>query len=150
MRIRYKVKLKDFDKFKKLSKEKTQRVLMKSMFKMEELAISKAPVDTGYLKQNISLFPQLLSKKYVLISKAGYSEDLEFGNNPKYVKFGVLLDWVKRKGIRLNDENAAAFATYVQKKIKKEGVNPQPFLRPSLYEVKEKWFPQYAKEESQN
>lgn len=147
MRLRFKVKLKGMEKAKKLSKEKARRVLMKSMFKMEELALQKAPVDKGDLKQKITLFPQILANHYELISPVEYSADLEYGNSPRVVKFSTIFKWVKRKKIATNDEHAAAFAMYVKKKIAREGVNPSPFLRPALYEVKETWLPSFAKEE---
>jgi hypothetical protein len=147
MRIKFKVRLKGMDKAKGMAKDKLRNVLMKSMFKMEELAIMKAPVDIGTLKANISLFPQILANKYFLVSKMPYSVDLEFGNSPRLVKFDVIKKWVKRKKIRTTEEDINAFAVYVQKKIAKEGVNMHPFMRPSLFQVKEIWLPQFAKEE---
>lgn len=147
MKINFKIKLNGMDKAKELSKEKLRRVLMKSMFKMEELAIRRAPFDKGGLRERITLLPEILSNNYVLTSAASYSADLEYGNNPRMVKLGVILEWIERKGIRTTEEDQYAFAKYVVEKIKKEGVNAQPFMRPSLIEVKEIWLPQFAKEE---
>ncbi len=141
------MKLTGLDKGERLTKDKAKHILFKSMFKMEELAIGKAPFDTGHLRQNITLFPQILAEKYVLTSGAEYSEDLEFGNSPRVVKFDDILEWIKRKGIRNDDSSAWAFAAYVKKKIKEEGVNAQPFFRVALSETKEIWYPQFAKEE---
>ena len=51
--IKFKVNLKGLDKGRRLTIDKIKKILMKSMFKMEELAIDKAPFDTGFLRQNI-------------------------------------------------------------------------------------------------
>lgn len=147
MRIKFKVNLKGKEAIRQEAQNQCRRVLMKSMFKMEELAIIRAPADRGFLRENITLFPQILANKYYLRSLAKYSEDLEYGNTPRLVKFDVLLAWAKRKKIRGNDESAAAFAAYVQKKIKKFGVNKSPFMRPALTEVENIWLPIFAKEE---
>jgi len=147
MKLKFEVKLDGLKEGKERVLNKYKSILMKSMFKMEELAISRAPFDTGFLRQRITLFPQVLAKEYVLRSAAGYSEDLEYGNNPRMVKFGDILKWVERKGIRTAEEGQYAFAKYVTKKIRTEGVNPHPFLRPSLHEVREIWYPAIAKAE---
>ena len=51
------MKLDGLDKGKKLTNDKLRKVLMKSMFKMEELAINNAPHDQGELRQKITLYP---------------------------------------------------------------------------------------------
>ena len=140
--LKLNLNLKGLEKGQKLTIDNAKKVLMKSMFKMEELAIEKAPFDRGYLRENITVFPEVLADKYVLTSKAGYSEDLEYGNTPRDVKIDVLEAWVERKGIRTG-ENVFAFAKYVQEKIKMKGVNAQPFMRPALYEVENFWLPQF-------
>lgn len=146
--IRFNIKIHPelIEKAKKEVPDKCRKALLKAMFKMEELALQKAPFDRGLLKERITLFPQVLADKYVLKSSAPYSADLEFGNRPHYVPFKPLLEWVQRKGIRNTEGGQIAFAKYVQEKIKKEGVNAQPFFRPALYEVKTHWLPQYLSE----
>ena len=144
-----KAELKGIDKGKRLTIDMARRVLFKSMFKMEELAIQKAPFDRGFLRQNITLFPEILADKYVLSSNAPYSADLEYGNNPRDVKLKPLIEWIERKGIR-SGKNAIGFAKYVQNKIKTEGVNAQPFMRPAFYEVVNFWQDIYKEEEFQS
>jgi len=51
--INFNIELKGLDKGKRDTIDKSKRVLMKCMFKMEELAIDYAPFDTGYLRNNI-------------------------------------------------------------------------------------------------
>jgi hypothetical protein len=137
----------DIDDMEKDVRVKMQRVLMKSMFKMEELAIQRAPHDQGFLRQNIFVTPKILSNSFVLKSAAPYSEDLEYGNTPRFVKIDVLLEWIERKGIRTTPDGQWAFAKYVQTKIMREGVNAQPYMRPAYYEVKDKWVDVFKKQE---
>lgn len=127
---------------KKLSEEKLTRVLMKSMFKMEELAVHFAPVDTSELVQKITLFPQILAKVYILSSKAKQSEAMEYGTRPFYAPIEPLKKWAGRK---LGDES---IGYAIQKKIAKVGITAQPFMRPSLFQVKTFWLPKFAAEEA--
>ncbi len=144
--IRFRIRKKGFEKGKKKVLNKYQKILRRSMLTMEEIALRKAPFFQGKLREGISLFPQILADKYFLVSSAKYSADLEFGNTPRNVPLAPLIKWVKLKGIR-TDERIFPFALAVQEKIKKEGVNPHPFMRPALHEVKEIWLIDYAKEE---
>jgi len=139
--LKLKIESKGFDKSKKEVMEKLQRVLMKSMFKMEELAIQKAPVDTGFLRQNITLFPHILSNKYVLTSNAEYSAAMEYGTRPFYAPVSKLSKWAGRK---FGDADAG-FA--IQNKIAKYGITAQPFMRPAFYEVMTFWQDKYKKQE---
>lgn len=144
--IDFKLSLDGLRKGEKLSRDQVRRVLMRSMFKMEELAIQKAPFDKGALRLGISLFPQILADEYVLHSKADYSADLEYGNTPREVKLDVLADWAERKGITSGYETIG-FVLYVQKKIREHGVNAQPYMRPALFEVETFWAPKFIEEE---
>ena len=119
---------------------KLKEVLFKSMLKMEELAVDKAPVDIGTLRQNISLFPQLLSKKYVLVSKMPYSAPMEYGTRPFYAPIKPLKDWAKR----VSGDESLGYA--VRAKIAKQGITAQPFMRPAYYEVLNFWLPLYKKQ----
>ena len=119
-----------------------KQVLWRAMAKMEEIAKNKAPVDTGMLKNRIHLTPlQFGATAYILSDGVSYGIDLEYGNRPHNVPMGPLIEWVKRKGIRTTEGGQIAFAKYVQKKIRTKGVNAQPFFRPALHEVQQKWLP---------
>jgi hypothetical protein len=141
------VKVAGLDNGEKETVDRLRRVLMKSMFKMEELAIDKAPFDRGNLRLQIKVLPEILADKYVLTSGADYSEDLEFGNTPRDVKWEDIESWVRRKGIKSTESDIYTFTKYVVEKIRTEGVNAQPFMRPSFHEVNTFWFPQFRKEE---
>jgi len=118
-----------------------KRILMRSAFKMEELAINYAPSDQGNLRANITVFPEILSNRYVLTSKMPYSEAMEYGSKPFYAPIGPLKEWARRK---LGDEGAA-YA--VRAKIAKVGIRAHPFMRPAYYEVVNFWFNQFTEEE---
>lgn len=143
--IKFNFRLKGFDQGKKITIKKSQQVLFKSMFKMEQIAIDKAPFDKGFLRENITLFPQILASQYFLRSNAPDSEALEYGNTPREVKFEDIEAWAKRKGI-IDGNDDYGFVSYVTEKIRREGVNAHPFMRPALNEVKTFWMPQYEKD----
>ena len=135
--LKFNVKLKNIDKEEALIKEKARKVLMKSMFKMEELAVSFAPVDRGFLRQNIKVTPQILSDRYILTSAASYSASVEFGTRPFYAPIDPLKSWSRRN---LGDEKVG-YA--IRAKIAREGIKAQPFMRPAFWEVKDFWLPQF-------
>ena len=143
--LKLNVKMTGLDKGQKMTKDKAKRILMLCMMKMEEIAIKNAPFDKGFLRLNISLFPQILSYSYILTSNADYSADLEYGNTPKNVNLGDILAWVERKGIASGD-GAENVAWYVAKKIREEGVNAHPFMRPALMQVINFWYDFYKKQ----
>ena len=144
--MKFKVEIKGFEKGKRKTIDKGKRVLQKSMFKMEELAVDNAPFDKGFLRANIRTTPKTLSNKYVLTSGAPYSTDLEYGNTPRDVKFVDIEKWVERKGIATG-QGVYAFTNYVVKKIRSEGVNAHPFMRPARDQVNAFWTPIFMKEE---
>lgn len=140
--ISFSIKPPDMNSFKELSDEKLKKVLMKSMFKMEEVAINAAPSNDGELRNKITLFPQILSDRYVLTSNAPYSAAMEYGTRPFYAPIAPLKKWAVKK---LGDEDAA-YA--VRAKIAKFGVKAHPFMRPSLFQVKSYWIFVFANQEN--
>lgn len=139
--LRLNVKATGFEEGRAETYEKFKRILQRSMFKMEEITIKKAPHDRGGLRQQISVTPEILADKYVLSSKAAQSEALEYGSRPFYAPIKPLIGWAKRKG----GDEGMAYA--VRAKIAKEGITAQPFMRPAFYEVKTFWLDQFAKDE---
>lgn len=123
--------------------EKAKKVLWLSMHKMEELAKKFAPSYIGHLRRSINLSPiSEGSTEYILSVAVSYAEDLEYGNTPRNVPIRPLLKWVERKGIRTG-KSVYPFAKYVQEKIRKEGVNAQPYMRPAKLEVETVWVKTY-------
>jgi len=111
-------------------------VLWKAMVKMEELAKMKAPVDTGNLKNRIHLEPmQLGAREYILSDGVEYGVYVEYGTKPHHVPISPLLEWAGRV---IGDKNAA-YA--IRANISKFGTPAQPFFRPALHEVEQKWIP---------
>ena len=122
--------------------EHLKMVLFRSMIKMHELAIINCPVDTSRLRNSIILKPTTPGyKKYVLADGVTYGIDVEFGTSPHYLSPENLKGWSRRV---LKNEGAA-FA--VAAAIAKRGTEAQPFMRPSLDQVKNIWIKRYMEQE---
>ncbi|MFW5902910.1 MAG: HK97 gp10 family phage protein [archaeon] len=129
MRINFKV---SSEVDKEIALEKMKKVLFKSMMKMHELAVMKCPVDTGRLRESLSVTPMEEGhEEYNLTDGVKYGKDIEYGTSPHYVSPEALKGWSRRV---LGDEGASY---PVAKKIAQEGTNPQPYFRPALKEVKD-------------
>ena len=128
------------DKIGEEAEKHYQKILMKSMFRMEELAIRNAPTYTGELRQKITVFPQVLSNEYFLESRAQHSYDVEFGNVPREVPLEDLKKWAIKK---IGDDK---IAYPLKLRIAKKGIHAQPFMRPALQAVRGYWIYVYAKE----
>lgn len=135
------IRIKNFEEGKQITVQKLQRILQRSMYKMEELAIRNAPHDKGEIRQKISVTPSGLSNKYLLVSAANHSEAIEYGTRPFYAPIKPLIEWSKRHG---GDEN---MGYAVRAKIAKYGITAHPFVRPAFYQVRDFWMPIFAKEE---
>lgn len=125
----------DEDKVKKAF----ERVLIKSVFKIQELAKRYAPADTGFLRRNIKII-KINNHKYIIVSEAPYSASMEFGSKPHWTSVENLKTWAKRK---LGDEN---IAYALQKSMAKKGVKRQPFMIPAMMEVKNIWIDRFSNE----
>ena len=113
-----------------------REVLWLAMTKVEAIAKSKAPVDTGNLKARIHLHPDQPGKSnYTITDGVAYGIHVEYGTKPHHVPLSPLKEWAGRV---LGDEKAA-FA--VRNAISKRGTPAQPFFRPALHEVEYKWLP---------
>ena len=64
-----------------------------------------------------------------------YARYVEFGTGPrdKYPPKDAIKDWVKRE---LNPENLESATWAVMNKIKEEGTDPQPHLRPAIDQLR--------------
>ncbi len=84
--------------------KKLHKILFKSMLKMHEIAVRLSPVDTGRLRNSITLNPLLpMAKKYILGTNLEYSRPVEYGtwkmDAQPYMRpalFQVKNVWVKR------------------------------------------------------
>jgi len=115
-----------------------KKALYKSMVKMKELAIRKAPIDLGGLRAGIKLEPNSkTSDNYTLSDGVEYGVHMEYGTRAHWVPIAPLIDWARRHG---GDEG---FAYAIQRKISQVGVNAHPFFRPALYETQSIWIPLY-------
>jgi hypothetical protein len=128
----------DMELIKAQMLEKAKRVLFLSMAKMEGLAISYCPVDTGMLRSSIHLSPNYPgSVEYILAAGVYYAAYVEYGTFSHVPPVEALKGW---SGRVLGDEN---LAWAVQRKIGIRGTKSQPYFRPALHEVEVLWFPRY-------
>lgn len=119
---------------------KLSKVLFFSMNKIVNLSKEKAPSNTSQLQRSIHLYPRAPDRNhYEVRAGVGYAAPVEFGSTAHYPPIGPLKDWAKR----VLHEEQAAYA--VQKKIAREGTDPQPYFRPALREVKNQWVSYYYK-----
>jgi len=118
--------------------ERTKKILFDSMLKMQELAITKAPVDMGILAGSIHLEPMIPGyAEYTLWARSAYAAAMEYGTSPHFVPIEPLKGWAARK---LGDES---LAWAVRAKIAKKGTSAHPFFRPAMDEVKNIWVGRY-------
>lgn len=85
--------------------------------------------DQGILLQSGNVEREFLHKK--IVYSAAHSKPIEFGSEPHMPPVKPLKGWSKRK-LRKTGKEINSVAWAVAMKIKKEGTNPQPFLRPAL------------------
>jgi len=120
-------------------KKRMRRIVWLSANKLFELAVSKAPVDTGRLRNSITLSPLYPDRdKYVLSVGVLYGVYVEYGTRPHPVSYKYLEGWARRK---LGDSSAAYT---IARSIALHGTRPHPFFRPALDEVKKIWVKRYA------
>lgn len=141
MRMNFDMNLTGLNNEQRKCNEKAELVLWKCMNKMEELAKHFVPVDTGRLKNSISLEPAFRgAREYTLSDGVDYGISIEYGTKPHYVPIAPLKSWSRRV---LGDESAA-YA--VRAKIAERGVESSPYFRPSLHEVQFYWLRVFTKE----
>ena len=124
---------------------------------MELLAKNAAPVNLGFLRNNISS-SRLGDLAYEFVSQADYSAYVEFGTKT-YVKvpkglesyasqfrgkgkgnlslFEAIKQWLKRKS-GLSGKELDRRARWVAFIIAKKGIKPQPFFFPAYFNIRPK------------
>ena len=116
--------------------EKLKEVLFLSMIKMEQLAVTNVPVDTGRLKVSINLIPRIPGyTKYILSTGVTYAEAVEYGTSPH-----VIIP-TNRQALKFKAEGK----TIIVKKVMHPGTAASPYMRPSMDQVKNIWIKKYFK-----
>jgi len=141
MNINISIKTPNLEREREDTEELLKKVLYQSMVKMEEIAKTKAPVDTGNLRARIHLNPENPgATEYTLSDGVEYGVYVEYGTKPHFVPITPLKGWAGRV---LGDPN---IAYAIREKISVRGVPAQPFFRPAIHEVKYKWLPLITKQ----
>ena len=69
---------------------------------------------------------------------APHAENVEYGSPPHAVSAKRLMKWTEKK-LRLKGKASQRAAYAVANKIKKEGIDPHPYIRPAIYEAERKF-----------
>ncbi len=65
---------------------------------------------------------------------APHSEYCEYGTDPHPVAASHLIGWVNRK-LNIHDKRALGIAYAIATNIRKEGMDPHPFIRPAIEQI---------------
>ena len=111
----------------KLLKGPIADFLKKSGAYVTQMAMEKAPVDTGHLKASIAF--KAKATEVEIGTNIFYARFQEFGTKPHFPPPSALAVWARRHGMP-----GAEFA--IARKIAKRGTRPRPFLVPALQGAK--------------
>lgn len=135
--------------------EEVDLELQAASVEMSQLAKNAAPVNLGFLKNNIS-DRKVSDLNYEFVSQADYSAYVEFGTKtyvrvPKGLEayaaqfkgkgkgnlslFEAIKQWLKRKS-GLSGKELDRRARWVAFIIAKNGIKPQPFFFPAYFRVR--------------
>jgi phage gpG-like protein len=89
--------------------------------------------DTGELLSSGHVEKQ--DNKKIIGYSAAHAVFIEFGTHPHMPPVEAIKDWVGRKGLAQDEKELNAIGWAIAMKIKAEGTDPHPFLRPALNEA---------------
>lgn len=97
----------------------------------QERLIEDGKIDTGMLFKTANIERSFLSK--TLVFPASYADFVEYGRNPGTMPPpAALYNWVRRKlGIK-GEKEIMNVAYAIAVAIKQRGIDPSPYLRPSI------------------
>jgi len=101
--------------------------------KSQENLISDGSVDTGFLLRSAKP-PRWEGNVLILEYDAPYAVFHEYGTAPHPVSPKHLIGWVRRK-LKVKDKKAMQVAYAIAHKIKTQGTEPRPFIRPAILEA---------------
>jgi hypothetical protein len=115
-------------------KDKLQQILFRKGLKLESLLKQNSPVFTGQYKNLWSTEKNSDGSVSVVNPQGEKGRALEYGGGAgSWPPVDEMRKWVRRK---LNPEDVDSTTYLVSRKIFQEGVNPQPHVRPSIREFK--------------
>jgi len=118
--------IKESETIKKFAEDMMNFIFTKS----QENLIQNGSVDTGFLLRS-GKPPKWEGNTLTLGYDAPYARMIEYGTPPHPVSGKHFVAWVRRK-LGITDPETARVAWAIATKIKKEGTDPKPFLRPAI------------------
>lgn len=133
------------ERFVKKQNTQFQYLLADSTNKMHKLAVNKAPVQDGKLRQGIKQDIQKAQFTGIVESTAPYSEAVEKGTKPHHIE-------IKRKKVLAGSARLATIGVPTKggwaiygKRVQHPGTRPQPFLFPAWTVAKNYFMKQIKK-----
>ena len=117
-------------------------LVMEIYTESQENIVENETSDRGKLLQDsrvdFIIDPINLKFEAIVYYWAPYADCVEFGTNPHWVPPSELEGWVRRK-LGIDRKHALGVAFAVAHKIAKYGTPPQPFWRPAMETVLNRW-----------
>ena len=122
-------------------KEKIQEKLLSEGLKISanaKLELTRnGTVDTGQLRQSIQVTPSQKREGEVVVgSTLKYASTIEFGLIPEETREEDIKTWANRK-LGLTEPELTPTTRRIVSKIRREGVEEQPFMRPAITKYKQ-------------
>ncbi len=130
------IKIDEKQLIEKFNKE-LRAIVDKIFAKSQQNILNNGTSNEGFLLKSGSVI-QKGDLHFQIIYNAPYAEAIEYGTDPHMPPVAPIERWVRKKLLIQNPKEARSIAWAVAKAIKKQGTQPQPFIRPAIQAVK-KW-----------
>jgi hypothetical protein len=121
---------------KQAADEKLNELASFIFTRSQEALAKNGSADTGGLLGSGELIKT--KNGYLISYSAPYAMYVEFGTHPHMPPVEPLQRWARRK-LGLSTEEAQSVGWAIAMNIKKNGTEPQPFLRPAIQEARAKY-----------
>lgn len=100
-------------------------------FYSQQNIVDQGLIDRGTLLKSGNINREFLRKQ--VIYSAVHAEPTEFGRLPGSMPpVDSIKEWVKRKGLTIDDKKINSIAWAISMDIKQNGIVPRPYLRPAV------------------
>ena len=121
--------------FTRQGQSKIRKRLLQEGLRISQLAkqnlTRNGTVDTGQLRQSIQVQENLDDFSVTVGSTLRYADTIEFGRIPEQTRREDIKQWAERK-LGLSEPELSPATTRIVRKIRREGVEEQPYMRPAI------------------